>query len=115
MKGGESVFDYLHLLYCKWHKINPSPGGSYINFPDWIKNKETAINLINQKDNKCFQYAVTVALNYEEIRKYSERITNAKSFINKYNQKGIHFPSEKNDWIKCEKNNQKIALNVLYP
>ena len=85
MKGGEFVFDYLHLLYCKWHKINPNPGGSYINSPDWIKNKETAINLINQKDNKCFQYAVTVALNYEEIRKYSERITNAKSFINKYN------------------------------
>ena len=24
---------------------------------------------------KCFKYAVTVALNHEKIRKYSERIT----------------------------------------
>ena len=27
------------------------------------------MNPISKKDNKCFQYAVTVALNYEEIKK----------------------------------------------
>ena len=27
---------------------------------------------------------------------------------------GIDFPSEKDDWEKCEKNNLAIALNVLY-
>ena len=27
------------------------------------------INPINKKDNKCFQYAVTVALNHEEMKK----------------------------------------------
>ena len=37
--------------------------GSYIDSPDWIKNKKATINTINKKDNKCFQYAVTVALN----------------------------------------------------
>ena len=26
-------------------------------------------------DNRCFQYTVTVALNYEEIGKHAERIT----------------------------------------
>ena len=36
---------------------------SYIDSPDWIKNKKATINTINKKDNKCFQYAVTVALN----------------------------------------------------
>ena len=41
---------------------------SYIDSPDWIKNKNLTINPINKKDNKCFQYAVTVALNYEEIK-----------------------------------------------
>ena len=44
-------------------------GGSYIDSPDWIKNKQATINLISKKDNKCFRYAVTVALNYKEIRK----------------------------------------------
>ena len=27
MKGSEFVFDYVHLLYCKCHKINPSRHG----------------------------------------------------------------------------------------
>ena len=42
MKGGQFVFDYVQLLYyihiC--HKINPNRGGSYIDSPDWIKNKK---------------------------------------------------------------------------
>ena len=61
MKGGEFVFDYVHLLHYKYHKINPNRGGSYIDSPDWIKNKKETINPINKKDNKCFQYNVTVA------------------------------------------------------
>ena len=60
MKGGEFVFDYVHLLYYKCHKINPNRGGSYIDSPDSIKNKKATINPINIKDNKCFQYAVTI-------------------------------------------------------
>ena len=59
----------------------------------------------NNLDNKCFQYAVTIALNHEEIGKHSERITKIKHFLNKYNWEGIHFPSEKDDQIKIERNN----------
>ena len=46
-------------------------GGSYRDYLDWIKNKKAIINPINKNDNKCFQYAVTVALNHEEIGKKS--------------------------------------------
>ena len=60
-------------------------GGSYIDSFYWIKNKKRAINPINKKDNKCFQYAVTVALNHEEIKKYPQRTIKIKPFINKYN------------------------------
>ena len=56
-----------------------------------MKNKKAAINTINKKDNKFFQYAVTVALSYEGIKKDLQRITKAKPFINKYNWKGINF------------------------
>ena len=38
---------------------------------------------MNKKDNKCFQYAITVVLNNEEIGKHAERITQIKRFINK--------------------------------
>ena len=75
MKGSEFVFDYFHLLYYKCHKINPNHVDSYIDSPDLIKNKKATINPINKKDNKCFQYTVTVALNPEKIRKISEGIT----------------------------------------
>ena len=69
MRGSEFVFKDFQLLYYKYHKKILNRLGSYIDSPDWIKNKKTTINLINKKDNKCFQYAITVALNYEEIKK----------------------------------------------
>ena len=33
--------------------ISPNRGGSYIDSPDWIKNKKT-INPINKQENKFF-------------------------------------------------------------
>ena len=69
MKGSEFFFDCVQLLYYKCHKINLNCGGSYIDFPHWMKRqKKATINLINKKVNKCFQYAVTVVLNCEEIK-----------------------------------------------
>ena len=49
MKDSDFVFDYVQLLYYKCHEINPNLGGSYIDYPDWIKNKKATINLINKK------------------------------------------------------------------
>ena len=72
MEGKEFVFKCVNLLHYKCHKINPNRGGSYIDSRDWIKNKKVTINPINKKGNKCFLYAVAVALNHEEIGKNSE-------------------------------------------
>ena len=70
--GSEFVFDCVQLLYNKCHKINldhMDHAGSYIDSPDWIKNKKATINPINEKYKKCFQYDVIVVLNYEQIKK----------------------------------------------
>ena len=75
MKGSAFVFDYVQLLYYKYHKINPNRGGSYIDSPDRIKNKKATIISISTKDSRCFQYAVPFALSYEEIEKNPERVT----------------------------------------
>ena len=39
MTISEFVFDYVHLLYYKYHKINPNVSGSYKDSADWVKNK----------------------------------------------------------------------------
>ena len=41
---------------------------SYIEFPDWIRNKKAIINPIN-KDDKCFQYAGKIVLDHEKLGK----------------------------------------------
>ena len=66
------------------------------------KNKNATINPINKKDNNCFQYTVTVALNQGEIKKDSQKITKIKPFINKYNW------GEKKFLLEKEKNLRKI-------
>ena len=113
MKGSEFVFDNVDLLYCKLHRISLNRGGSYVDSPEWLKNKKSKINPKNN-DDKCFQYAVIVALNYEQIKSHPERISNIKHFIDQCNWKVIDFPSHKKYWNEFEKNNKAIALNVLY-
>ena len=113
MRGSDFIFDSVQLLYYKCHRVNFILGGSYIDSPDWIKKKKATINLKNT-DDKCFQYAATVALNYEEIESHPERVSNIKPFINKYNWKGINYPSKIDDWKSFGKNNPAIALNILY-
>ena len=54
IKGYKILFDYVHLLYFKCHKINPNRGELYIDFSDWIKNKKVTRNPIKKQDNKCF-------------------------------------------------------------
>ena len=62
-----------------------------------MKNKKATINPKNNDDN-CIQYALTVALNYQNIKK--------DPFINQYNWKGINFlPKQEKDWKKFESNN----------
>ena len=68
MRGNEFIFDSVDALYYDLNKISLSRGGSYINSPEWLKNKKATINPKNS-DDKCFQYALTVALNYEQIKK----------------------------------------------
>ena len=42
------------------NKVKLSRGRSYIDSPEWLKNKKAIINPKNN-DDKCFQYALTVA------------------------------------------------------
>ena len=58
MKGSAFVFEGVHLLYYKCHELNPNRGGSYIDSPNWIKNKKVTINSIDKKYNKCYNSCI---------------------------------------------------------
>ena len=101
MEASNFIFKSVDLLYYSLHKISLNRGGSYIDSPGWIKNKKAKINPKN-KDDECFKYALTVALNYERIKKDPQRISKIKPFIDQYNWKGIKFPLHSKDWEKFE-------------
>ena len=112
MKGSDFEFDGVNFFYYDFNKTSINRGGSYIDSPQWLKNKASTINPKNI-DDKCFQYAVTLSLNLNSIDNHPERISKIKPFINKYNWKDIDFPAMSKDWKKIESNNE-IALNILY-
>ena len=112
MKGSDFEFDGVNFLYYDFNKTSINRGGSYIDSPKWLKNKKSTINPKNN-DDKCFQYAVTLALNLDNIDNNPERISKIKPFIDQYNWKDIDFPATSKDWKNFELNNE-IALNILY-
>ena len=107
---GESnlVFDSVDALYYNLNKLSFRRGGSYIDSPEWLKNKKATVNPKNN-DDKWFQYALTVALKYEGIKNNPERISKINPFIDQYNWKEI---TEK-DWKKFESNNKSISCIYL--
>ena len=82
--GSNFVFESVDLLSYHIHKTSLKRGKSYIKSPEWVINKRATINPKN-KDNKCFQYSITVALNHQKIESHPERISNIRPHIEWYN------------------------------
>ena len=72
MKGSEFEFVGIKFLYYDFNKISLNRGGSYIDFPKLLKNKKSTIDP-KSNDYKCFQYAVTLALNLDKINIYIQK------------------------------------------
>ena len=105
MRRLDFEFDGVNFSYYDFNKISLNRGGSYIDPPKWLKDKKSIKNPKNN-DHKCFQYAVTLALNLDKINKHPQRISKIKPFIDQYNWKDIDFPSTSKDWRKLELNNE---------
>ena len=72
MKGSDFIFNGINYLYYDLNRITISKGGSYIESPKWLKDKKCVVNQKNY-DNKCFQYAATLALNFNNIDRNPQR------------------------------------------
>ena len=75
MNGSKFVFNSVDLLYYHLHKTSLKRGKSYIESLEWLKSKRATINPKNDDDN-CFQYALTVALNHQKIKKIRKEYEN---------------------------------------
>ena len=83
---------------------------SELNSLGWlIRKKETIIS-----EDYDFEDALDDALNYQNIETHPERISKLKPYVNIYNWEGIDVPAGPKNWIKFERNNKKVALNVLF-
>ena len=83
---------------------------SELNYLGWLRGKkETIISGDND-----FEDALDDALDYQNMEAHPERMSKLKPYINKYNWEGIDFPAGPKDWIKFEKNNKNVALNILF-
>ena len=134
-------FECVELLDYKLHKIKLKRGGSYIKSP---RNKLATINPKNEDDiifnylelswvlswiiTNYLEYAITIALNHQNIGNRPEIISNIKPFIGQYNWRDTDFSAHQNrqegnenlkdimaiDWNKFEENNKTIVLNILH-
>ena len=111
MDGRYFVFESVALL--DYHLCKMKLMKSYIKSLEQLENKRATINRQNN-DNNCFQYAITVALNYNKFQKRDlQKILNMKP-VNQYDIENINFSSRLEDWEKFEQNNESFALNILF-
>ena len=73
VKGSDFIFNGINCLYYDLNRITINKGGAYIESPKWLKDKKCTINK-KTTDNKCFQYATFLALNFNNIDKHHQRI-----------------------------------------
>ena len=81
-----------------------------LNSSEWLRGKKETIISID----KDFENALDDPLNYQTTEKYLQRISKLKPYINKYNWEGINFPAGSKEWQEFERNNNTIAVNILY-
>ena len=51
-RESEFIHDNVGFLHYYFHKISLKRGGSYVDSPEWLKNKRAIINPKNKKGNK---------------------------------------------------------------
>ena len=110
-KGSGWYFKEVEKLEIHTVEFNPTKGSSYINLPDWIKNKKAIVNIKNN-DDKCFLWCILRYLHPKES--HEEKIKDLEKYEFSLNTKGITFPMKLKDISKFEKLNPELpGINVF--
>ena len=112
-----SSFVYESVEECNihFHKIDLRRGASFIDTPEWLKNKKATINPQNTNNAYCFMYAIAIALFHEALGNNPGRISKKLiEYVNAFNWHDIDFPASYDDYVLFEKLNDVVALIILY-
>ena len=110
-KGSNWVFKEVIKFEIHTVEFNPTKGSSYIDLPDWIKNKKAIVNIKNN-DDKCFLWCILRYLHPKES--HEEKIKDLEKYEFSLKTKGINFPMKLKDISKFEKLNPELpGINVF--
>ena len=89
-------------------------GGSYIELPEYIKNKKACVNIKNT-DEKCFKWAILASKHYHEFK--SKKMSLISSSYHKFEKEliepeNVTYPLDIEFIPKFEKLN-KLKINVF--
>ena len=91
-----SVFNKFTEISVFTAKLKSVFGSSYIELPEWIKNKKACINIKND-DDRCFEWAILSYFHYNNYNRNC-RVTPYKKHIDKINKPiNIKYPITLND------------------
>ena len=89
IKGSDYISNHVNSLEYHFHKVSLGRGSSYIPSPNWLLHKKAKINPYNYADDRCFLYAIIIALNSQNIDHHHERISKLGQFVSNYNWDNI--------------------------
>ena len=114
-EGSGYAYNGVQDLSIHFRKINLNRGASYIALTKWLQSKKAVIHPQNHNGIYSFSYAITISFYHTELGNNLDRINNnSKECVKRLNWKNIDFPASVRDYAFFEKNNEDIALNVLY-
>ena len=105
---------YIDEIYIRFHEINSPNTRSFIPTPNKLLNKNAIINPQN-KDNKCFLYAIAISVYYDEIdKKHPSKISKKLlKCCETLNIENIEFPPKIKDVKQFEKHNPNISITIF--
>ena len=106
-------WEFYSVVQLELHMVDYQPlrGGSYIELPAYIKNKQAVINMKND-DEKCFLWCVLRALNFKNTK--PERIDrDLRDKVNTLDMGDIRYPVSIKDINKFESLNSNISIHVF--
>ena len=110
-EGSGWVFLEVEDLTLHINIWDPLSASSYIDLPQFLKNKNAIVNMQNE-DNKCFLWSVLRALNPKD--KNPGRIDkDLRSKENTINMEGISYPVDFRGIDRFEKQNPDISISIL--